>query len=405
MDVYNGATGKWEIASIEARELVLMSSLLCSSDVIAAVSLVSYEAEPRLFSIVFGEGITNDAVSIILFNTVLQYTQKTSKFTWSSPFEIVGGFCLLGGISLLIGLFFGLASALFMKYFRSLTHNAINQAVILFCFAYMSYVTSELCHESGIISLLVCGITQAHYTYYNLSSLGQHASYVIFQFISFFMEAFVFIYLGISFFMFSHLSWCPKLIAVEVLVIMVGRFIAVVGFLNLLKLCRYDCKLTFKQQIFIWFAGMIRGAIAFGLVLKIDEKTSPNRGIIITTTLTLVIFTTVVMGSLLGVLQNCLFGKEAGGEAEEKKLGGIDQPLMSGSDVHPNEAPALEHPNQSAAEQEKNEAGCGSRFGDFEKKYIKPIFVHNYSVEMQQQVDLYDSTVIRSRQAKDVIME
>ena len=48
-----------------------MCSLLCSSDVIAAVSLISYEQEPDLFSIVFGEGITNDAVSIILFNTVM----------------------------------------------------------------------------------------------------------------------------------------------------------------------------------------------------------------------------------------------------------------------------------------------------------------------------------------------
>lgn len=56
---------------MEAREIILMSSLLCSSDVIAAVSLVSYDKEPRLFSIIFGEGITNDAVSIILFNTVL----------------------------------------------------------------------------------------------------------------------------------------------------------------------------------------------------------------------------------------------------------------------------------------------------------------------------------------------
>ena len=51
-------------------KLLLFTSLLCSSDVVAAVSIVSYEAQPKLFSCVFGEGVFNDIVSIILFNTV-----------------------------------------------------------------------------------------------------------------------------------------------------------------------------------------------------------------------------------------------------------------------------------------------------------------------------------------------
>jgi sodium/hydrogen exchanger-like protein 6/7/sodium/hydrogen exchanger 8 len=126
MGVYDGSTQKWETLAMENREIILMSSLLCSSDVIAAVSLVSYDQEPRLFSIIFGEGITNDAVSIILFNTVLQYMGKHSKITWSSPFSITGGFLLLGALSVLIGVGFGCATSLFLKYFRSLTHSAIN---------------------------------------------------------------------------------------------------------------------------------------------------------------------------------------------------------------------------------------------------------------------------------------
>jgi NhaP-type Na+/H+ or K+/H+ antiporter len=246
MEQYDGKTQTWSTLQMEAREIVLMSSLLCSSDVIAAVSLVSYDQEPRLFSIIFGEGITNDAVSIILFNTVLKYMGKNTELDWLSPFEITGGFILLGAVSVLIGAVFGFATALFTKHFRSLSHNAINQAVIVLCFAMVSYVVSELFHESGIISLLVCGIVQAHYAYYNLSSLGQHASYVIFQFISFFSEAFVFIYLGISFFSFGDLKWCPMLILIEIFVIMIGRFIAVMGLLLFLKLCKYDSGLSFK---------------------------------------------------------------------------------------------------------------------------------------------------------------
>lgn len=57
-------------------EIFLMCSLLCSSDVIAAISMVNPKDQPKLFSLVFGEGIVNDAVSIILFNTVMKFTEK-----------------------------------------------------------------------------------------------------------------------------------------------------------------------------------------------------------------------------------------------------------------------------------------------------------------------------------------
>jgi hypothetical protein len=52
---------------------------------------------------------------------------------------------------------------------------------------------------------------------------------------------------------------------------------------------------------------MIRGAIAFGLVLRIDNKEFKNRGVIVTTSLSLVVFTTVVFGSTVGLLQKFLF--------------------------------------------------------------------------------------------------
>jgi len=51
-------------------ETILVSTLLCSSDVIAAISIVKYEEQPKLYSLLFGEGMVNDAVAIILFNTV-----------------------------------------------------------------------------------------------------------------------------------------------------------------------------------------------------------------------------------------------------------------------------------------------------------------------------------------------
>jgi NhaP-type Na+/H+ or K+/H+ antiporter len=53
-------------------QILLFTALLCSSDVVAAVSIVDYTQQPKLYSCIFGEGVVNDIVSIILFNTVLQ---------------------------------------------------------------------------------------------------------------------------------------------------------------------------------------------------------------------------------------------------------------------------------------------------------------------------------------------
>jgi len=55
-----------------------MCSLLCCTDVVAAIAVIKYEEQPKLFSLVFGEGITNDAVCIILFNTVMEFAGPKS---------------------------------------------------------------------------------------------------------------------------------------------------------------------------------------------------------------------------------------------------------------------------------------------------------------------------------------
>lgn len=51
---------------------------------------------------------------------------------------------------------------------------------------------------------------------------------------------------------------------------------------------------------------MIRGAIAFGLVLKIDGTKVPESEVIVTTSLALVLITTVVFGGTMPLVQKWL---------------------------------------------------------------------------------------------------
>lgn len=146
-----------------------MCSLLCCTDVVAAVACIKYEDQPKLFSLVFGEGITNDAVCIILFNTVMEYSGEDSEFSMATPFKILGSFISLAIFSVLTGVAIGLFSSFFLKTFRFLTINPIIECNMVFCFGYLSYCISEFIHCSGIIALLTCGILMSHYTWYNLS--------------------------------------------------------------------------------------------------------------------------------------------------------------------------------------------------------------------------------------------
>ena len=63
-----------------------------------------------MYSLVFGEGIVNDAVCIILFNTVNDFAKNNDTgFNAKAAGVISLEFLVLGVVSLIIGLAFGLA--------------------------------------------------------------------------------------------------------------------------------------------------------------------------------------------------------------------------------------------------------------------------------------------------------
>ena len=125
-----------------------------------------------MFSLLFGEGIVNDAVAIILFNTVLKFFfgDTEHEITWTAPFEILGDFLLLGICSIAIGLAMGIVASLMFKHMRSLTLSSTVECLVIFCMGYTAYVCAELASFSGIIALLTSGVVMAHYAWYSLSA-------------------------------------------------------------------------------------------------------------------------------------------------------------------------------------------------------------------------------------------
>jgi len=121
---------------------------------------------------------------------------------------------------------------------------------------------------SGIIALLVFSIIQAHYTWYNLSPQGKSTTSVTYEFLGKSAEALVYSYVGVSLYTSIPGFWSWSLIIGEMFIIIIFRIVAVICTFYLFRLCFKKKTINFKELLFIIYGGMIRGAIAFALVLK-----------------------------------------------------------------------------------------------------------------------------------------
>jgi NhaP-type Na+/H+ or K+/H+ antiporter len=52
------------------KEILLFSSVIAATDTVAALTFIKEVQEPKLFSILFGEGVLNDAVCIVLYRII-----------------------------------------------------------------------------------------------------------------------------------------------------------------------------------------------------------------------------------------------------------------------------------------------------------------------------------------------
>jgi NhaP-type Na+/H+ or K+/H+ antiporter len=55
---------------MEVGLIIKYSATISATDSVAALTLISSAQFPKVFSIIFGEGMVNDAVAIILFKVV-----------------------------------------------------------------------------------------------------------------------------------------------------------------------------------------------------------------------------------------------------------------------------------------------------------------------------------------------
>ncbi|EER37598.1 mitochondrial sodium/hydrogen exchanger [Histoplasma capsulatum H143] len=101
--------------SISFVEAFSVGATLSATDPVTILAIFNvYKVEPKLYTVIFGESILNDAIAIVLFETAQRYKpgNAAGSLTLLSLFEAVGVFLLVFFGSLMIGVAVGILTAL-----------------------------------------------------------------------------------------------------------------------------------------------------------------------------------------------------------------------------------------------------------------------------------------------------
>ena len=367
------------ILNLSVSDILAFTAIISATDSVAPLTFIKENDKPKLFAILFGEGVLNDAVCIVLYKVIKNMTSGSTAdddlISLSSIFDILCKFAYLFIVSLLLGVIGGLLCAYFLKRLKKFQPNRTQENTFIILFAFITYSIAELLHMSSIISLLFSGIFMSQYAYLNLSFQSREESCIVAKIISNFSESFVFCYLGLSFMSIKLEYLSYVLILFVLLSIIIGRVISIYGIGVFIKV--FYClglKLEDNDKSIMSFSGFIRGAISYGLALTLTSKNLVVRHTLITTVLIIVFTTTLIVGIMLPFVIN---------SANENGVGINSQYIREGFSFERFERIQLDT-RSSLISDLSNGGGLDSSnllrnlWSRLDKQYIKPFFIYDW---------------------------
>ncbi|KAH0660376.1 hypothetical protein KY289_029124 [Solanum tuberosum] len=315
--------GKLDIGFLELRDYLTIGAIFSATDSVCTLQVLNQDETPRLYSLVFGEGVVNDATSVVLFNAIQKL--DLSHINSRAALVFTGNFLYLFLASTFLGVLIGLLSAYLIKKIYLGRHSTDREVALMILMAYLSYVMAELFDLSGILTVFICGIVMSHYTWHNVTVNSKVTTRHAFATLSFIAEIFIFLYVGMDALDIEKWRFVKdspgKSVGVSAALlglVLVGRacFVFPLSLLsNCLKRSEHD-KFGLKQQVTIWWAGLMRGsvsmALAYNQFTRFGHTQQPGNAVMITSTITIVLFSTVVFGLITKPLVRFLLPSSQG---------------------------------------------------------------------------------------------
>nr|XP_028587054.1 sodium/hydrogen exchanger 9 isoform X2 [Podarcis muralis] len=340
-------------------DCLLFGSLMSATDPVTVLAIFhELHVDTDLYTLLFGESVLNDAVAIVLTHSISIYSPKENPnaFDAAAFFQSVGNFLGIFAGSFAMGSAYAIVAALLTK-FTKLCDFPMLETGLFFLLSWSAFLSAEAAGLTGIVAVLFCGVTQAHYTYNNLSADSKMRTKQLFEFMNFLAENVIFCYMGLALFTFQNHIFNALFIFGAFVAIFIARACNIYPISFILNLGRKQ-KIPRNFQHMMMFSGL-RGAIAFALAIR-DTDSQPKQ-MMLTTTLLIVFFTVWVFGGgttpMLAWLQIRV---------------GVD----------PDEDLKTETATQAANNLERNTTKAESAWlfriwYGFDHKYLKPILTHS----------------------------
>ncbi|XP_001514675.2 sodium/hydrogen exchanger 2 [Ornithorhynchus anatinus] len=278
------------LSDITFLQSLLFGSLISAVDPVAVLAVFeNIHVNEQLYILVFGESLLNDAVTVVLYNLFKSFCQMTTIktidiFAGFANFFVVG----IGGV--LIGIFLGFIAAFTTRF----THNIrVIEPLFVFLYSYLSYITAEMFHLSGIMAITACAMTMNKYVEENVSQKSYTTIKYFMKMLSSVSETLIFIFMGVSTVGKNH-EWNWAFVSFTLAFCLIYRALGVFILTRVIN-CFRTIPLTFKDQFIIAYGGL-RGAICFSLVFLLPATVFPRKKLFITAAIVVIFFTVFIQG-------------------------------------------------------------------------------------------------------------
>ena len=270
---------------------LLFGALISPTDPIAVMGILKTAGAPKSLEIkIVGESLFNDGVGVVLFIVLLELA--------TGDHNVGTGWILLLFIKEAFGgLLLGLAAGMLAYWMLKQINNYQVEIMITLAVVTGGYALADTLHLSGPIAVVVAGLLIGnHGRHLAMAAKTREHLDTFWQLLDEILNAILFVLIGLEVLV---LPFTPEYLIsglIAIPVVLMARFISVAIPVNVLKSLR---EFT-PNAVLIMTWGGLRGGISVAMALSLPAST--ERGVIVTITYTVVVFSILVQGLSIGRL-------------------------------------------------------------------------------------------------------